>query len=44
MEENAFQGWRRERFEGELNGSALWNRRNDWAYKLLQLLIIIFLP
>ena len=42
MEENAFQSWRKERFEGELNGSVLWNRRNDWAYKLLQLTIILF--
>jgi hypothetical protein len=42
VEDNTFQAWRKERFEGELNGSELWNRRNDWAYKLLQMLIIIF--
>jgi hypothetical protein len=41
MEDNVFRSWRKERFEGELNGSALWNRRNDWAYKLLQLVIIV---
>ena len=42
MEEGVFQSWRKERFEGELNGAMLWNRRNDWAYKLVQLTIIIF--
>ncbi len=42
MDENAFQGWRKERFEGELKGALFWNRRNDWVCKLLQLLIILF--
>jgi len=39
MDENVFQGWRKERFEGELNGSVRWNRRNDMTYSVLQLVI-----
>jgi hypothetical protein len=42
MDENVFQGWRKERFEGELNGSVRWNRRNDMTYSVLQLVIILF--
>jgi hypothetical protein len=42
MDADAFERFEDQRFGGELRGCVRWNRFNDWAYKLLQLLIILF--
>jgi hypothetical protein len=42
MEADKFQAWIENRFGGELRGCVFWNRRNDWAYKLVQVLIVLF--
>jgi hypothetical protein len=42
MDADKFQVWTKKRFGGELGGCVAWNRRNDWAYKLVQMLIILF--
>ncbi len=42
MDADAFKRFEDQRFGGELRGCVRWNRFNDRAYKLLQLLIILF--
>jgi len=42
MDANRFQYWEEKRFGGEVKGCYSWSRRNDWAYKISQMLIILF--
>jgi hypothetical protein len=41
MEQGMFEVWKEERLVGELNVCERPSRRDDWAYKLLQLVIIL---
>jgi hypothetical protein len=41
VEQKDFEVWKEERFVGELSGCFRWAHRNDWAYKTLQLVIIL---
>jgi hypothetical protein len=42
MDSETFNKYRQERFDPELRGCEYWGIRNDWMYKILQLLVIIF--
>jgi Protein of unknown function (DUF4231) len=42
MDQAKFRYYEENRYGGELHGCEKWGFRNDWAYKLLQLLVILF--
>lgn len=42
MDSETFKKCKQERFDTELRGCEYWGIRNDWMYKILQFLVIIF--
>ena len=42
MDQEAFRYYEQQWFGAELQGCEKWGHRNDWGYKLLQLLVILF--
>jgi len=42
VDSETFKKYKQERFDTELRGCEYWGIRNDWMYKIFQLLVIIF--